>query len=188
MNSNRQRFDPVAYIKTPQVILRIVSLVFAIVVFACIADGVANFSPRSHCLYAQDRNACNYGTVIGALAFVACLAFLAIDALLPGYGYGSSFKKNALVADAVFSTLWTLMWFVGFCLLAERWRNTVIGALSVFGFRRLRAFDAGGGRGYYTEPFDGDPDYSSFPDFSESYQKSPFTSERETSDAQPPPY
>ena len=148
MNSNRQRFDPVAYIKTPQVILRIVSLVrkelrkrlakkvsplnspglqvFAIVVFACIADGVANFSPRSHCLYAQDRNACNYGTVIGALAFVACLAFLAIDALLPGYGYGSSFKKNALVADAVFSTLWTLMWFVGFCLLAERWRNTVI--------------------------------------------------------------
>ena len=95
---------------------------FAIIVFGCIADGVDSGSAlfSGYCSY-DDENACNYGIAIGVIAFIACIAFLVLDGLVMNRDDG--LKKSVIYADLMFSGLWTLMWFIGFCYLTDRWRT-----------------------------------------------------------------
>ena len=86
--------------------------------FGCIADGVDS---SSGCWYNGDQNACNYGIAIGVIAFIACIAFLVLDGLVMSRD-DDLLKKSVIYADLVFSALWTLMWFVGFCYITDRWR------------------------------------------------------------------
>eukprot|EP00118_Oscarella_pearsei_P026510 m.310012 g.310012 ORF g.310012 m.310012 type:complete len:205 (+) comp49109_c0_seq1:48-662(+) len=193
-------FDAGTYFKTPRVIIRLLSLVFSIVVFGCIADGVAGHGPGD-CAYGDgDLNACGYGIAVGVIAFLGCLAFLIVDGFYEQKD--DVFKKRSTIADLAFSLLWTFMWFVGFCYLTDRWRTahkseyrTKIrdsaqaaiafsffsiaswAVLTVMAFRRLRQINADN-FGYTEPPPTGDAGYSSFPaqaDLSESYQKPPFT-------------
>ena len=103
--------------------------IFSAIVFGCISDSVdtgyvykIGNEVFASCAYNKDNRVCNYGVATGVIAFVGSVVFLIVDAF---YEFlGAAFKKNSTFADLVFSALWTLMWFVGFCYLADRWRVT----------------------------------------------------------------
>ncbi len=113
-------FDPIAFVKKPQVILRGVAWLFAIIVFGCISDKGWIFGV---CAFNYDRNACNFGVTVGVVAFLACMAFLVVDALFDNMS-NVQYRKYAVLSDLVFSGFWLFMWFVCFCYLADAWRQT----------------------------------------------------------------
>ncbi|XP_062868641.1 synaptogyrin-2b [Trichomycterus rosablanca] len=119
-------FDFVNFLKQPQTILRLLSWVFAIVVFATItAEGYVNDAHDSQvkCVFNQNEGACNYGVGIGIIAFFGAVAFLVADAYLPMMSSAQE-RRRLVIADLGFSGLWTFLWFVGFCLLANQWGKT----------------------------------------------------------------
>ncbi|XP_050391093.1 synaptogyrin-2 [Patella vulgata] len=206
-------FDPVLYIKKPQVILRLVSLIFSIVVFGCISSKAYN--SKHQCQMNNDMNACGYGMGIGVLAFLICIAFLVIDAMFENLS-SIQHRKYVVMADLGISAGWTFLWFVGFCYLTDAWRKTSTtdqfyeygndniqaaiafsffsiftwAASTFFAFRQYRmgAQDAFAS-GYDPEPNVSSP-YSSFPgsDTGDPYQQPPFSQQKEVPDFQPPTY
>lgn len=119
-------FDFQKFVRQPQTIVRILSWIFAIVVFACVtAEGYVNphFSQKATCIFNQNDSACHYAVGIGVMAFMACLAFLIVDAYLPLMSSAQE-RKYAVMADLGFSGAWTFLWFVCFCLLASQWGRT----------------------------------------------------------------
>jgi hypothetical protein len=113
-------FDPMAFIKKPQVILRIASWLFAVIVFGCISsqgrwEGI--------CQYNEDPNACGFGVAIGVLAFLGLIVLLVLDALFENISSIQQ-RKYAVLGDVIFSGVWTFLWFVNFCYLADSWRRT----------------------------------------------------------------
>ncbi|XP_078712889.1 synaptogyrin-1-like isoform X3 [Lampetra fluviatilis] len=118
-------FDPVAFMKQPHSILRVVSWFFSIVVFGCIVNEgyTNNQGSKLHCIFNGNGDACRYGITIGVVAFFACVAFLALDAYFPQISSVKD-RKRAVLADLAFSAFWAFMWFVGFCLLTNQWRET----------------------------------------------------------------
>ncbi|KAI0236574.1 Synaptogyrin-1 [Lamellibrachia satsuma] len=116
------QFDYLVYIKKPQVILRAVSWLFAIIVFGCIRS--QGYYEGSTCLYG-DRNACNFGVAIGVLAFLGLMGFLILDALFDNIS-SVQHRKYVVIADMAFSGFWTFMWFVCFCYLTNKWNNTSV--------------------------------------------------------------
>jgi len=117
-------FDFVEFIKRPTTISRVVSIVFAIVVFGCIS--AAGYEGDSHdCIFNKNADACHYGVAIGVLAFLACLLFLAVDVQFSSIS-NMGMRRQLVTADLGFSGIWTFLWFVGFCFLADQWRKTSI--------------------------------------------------------------
>ncbi|XP_030628580.1 synaptogyrin-2b [Chanos chanos] len=119
-------FDLISFVKKPQTIVRILSWVFAIVVFACITgEGYVNVStsPEAKCVFNQNDGACHYGVGIGVIAFLACVVFIILDAYFPLISNAND-RKYIVVADLVFSGAWTFLWFVCFCFLANQWSHT----------------------------------------------------------------
>ncbi|XP_045214490.1 synaptogyrin-2-like [Mercenaria mercenaria] len=211
-------FDPVSFIKRPQVILRIVSWVFSIIVFGCISAGGYY---RDHCQM-RDSGACGYGIGIGVTAFLLCIGFLIIDVLFDNMS-SVQHRKYAVLADLVVSALWTFLWFVGFCFLTDQWRRRddmkqyvaphghgkdniqasiafsffsifTWAALAFFAFRRYRE---GTSETFTTGYQDNQQQnqsspYSSFPgsDASDPYQQPPFSNQKsgDIPDYQPPTY
>ncbi|XP_048871500.1 synaptogyrin-2b [Brienomyrus brachyistius] len=120
-------FDPVSFIQRPQTVLRLLSWVFAIVVFGSItAEGYIN--PSIHvqevkCMFNQNDSACSYGVAVGVLAFLACIAFLVLDVLFPHISNAMQ-RKYIVIGDLIFSGIWSFLWFVCFCLLANQWSHT----------------------------------------------------------------
>ena len=135
-------FDPIAFLRKPQVILRLVGIVSvapctrftrescqtgvchlqlcAIIVFACISDKVY---VNGTCYYDEDDSACQYGIAIGVIAFGACLAFLFVDFFVDRLS-NAQMRMYMVLTDLVFSAIWAFMWFVGFCYLTDKWRKT----------------------------------------------------------------
>ncbi|GFS19646.1 synaptogyrin [Elysia marginata] len=204
-------FDPIEFIKRPQVILRCVSVIFAIVVFGCISSG-GWYAKK--CIMNDDDNACGYGTGIGVLAFLICLGFLVVDAFFENLS-SVQHRKYAVLADLGISGLWTFLWFVGFCYLTDAWRRTDKGpdqehgrnnvqaaiAFSFFSiftwagltFLAVRRYRMGAqeafASGYDQDPNASSP-YSSFPgsETGDPYQQPPFSQQKETPDYQQPTY
>ncbi|KAK1886335.1 Synaptogyrin-1 [Dissostichus eleginoides] len=119
-------FDPVTFFQQPQTILRIVSWIFSIVIFGCIAnEGYINRpdTAEEFCIFNKNQNACNYGVFMGSMAFLCCLAFLALDVYFPQISSVKD-RKKAVLADIGLSAFWSFMWFVGFCFLANQWQVT----------------------------------------------------------------
>ncbi|KAI5616637.1 synaptogyrin-2, partial [Silurus asotus] len=119
-------FDFFKFIKQPLTIVRFLSWVFAIVVFATItAEGYINSKDSSQvvCMFNQNDGACNYGVGIGIIAFFASSAFLFADAYLP-FMSSAQERKRLVMADLGFSGVWTFLWFVCFCVLANQWSKT----------------------------------------------------------------
>ncbi|XP_035254235.1 synaptogyrin-1-like isoform X2 [Anguilla rostrata] len=117
-------FDPLTFFRQPQTILRIVSWLFAIVIFGSIAnEGYVNRPDEveEFCIFNRNQNACNYGVAMGTLAFVCCMAFLALDIYFPQISSVKD-RKKAVLADIGVSAFWSFMWFVGFCFLANQWQ------------------------------------------------------------------
>ncbi|GCB60443.1 synaptogyrin-3a [Scyliorhinus torazame] len=122
--------DPISFLKQPQTILRILSWVFSIVVFASIVnEGYVNkSSDYLYCVFNKNNNACNYGIAIGIIAFFGCILFLTLDIYFPQISSVKD-RKHVVLGDLGFSGLWTFLWFVGFCFLVNQWQMTSIGDL-----------------------------------------------------------
>ncbi|XP_053471995.1 synaptogyrin-3b isoform X2 [Ictalurus furcatus] len=118
-------FDPITFAKRPQTILRFLAWVFSMVVFGSIVnEGYVNMgSERLHCVFNKNEDACNYGIIIGVLAFLASLCFLALDVYFPQISSVKD-RKRAVLLEMGFSGLWAFLWFVGFCFLANQWSRT----------------------------------------------------------------
>lgn len=116
-----QAFDPLGFIKKPQVILRIVSILFAVIVFGCIAS--EDLYGEGKCPLDEDGHACGFGITIGVIAFLVCVVFLLIDARFDSFSNVKT-RKRAVIVDMAFSGIWSLVWFITFCYLANSWRNT----------------------------------------------------------------
>lgn len=119
-------FDLQNFMRLPQTILRILSWVFSIVVFATItAEGYMNIRSKEEltCMFNSNNGACNFGVGIGVLAFLACVIFLVLDAYFPQISNAME-RKGIVLGDLVFSSVWTFLWFICFCFLANQWSRT----------------------------------------------------------------
>ncbi|KAK1162266.1 hypothetical protein AOXY_G18632 [Acipenser oxyrinchus oxyrinchus] len=210
-------FDFMHFAQQPQTISRVLSWVFAIIVFACItAEGYINPSGTSveHCVFGGSLDACHYGVGIGLLAFLAATAFFILDIYFPQISNANK-RKYIVIADLVFSGVWSFLWFVGFCFLTNKWvtmtetplvgsdsARAVItfsffsiftwGLLACFALRRYRQ-----GMGEFPQSYtDPAPDttgsYAEYPPVGvESYQQPPFVANPDPSGEggyQPPVY
>uniref|UniRef100_A0A096LQX9 Synaptogyrin n=1 Tax=Poecilia formosa TaxID=48698 RepID=A0A096LQX9_POEFO len=120
-------FDFYKFIRQPQTIVRVLSWVFALVVFACITtEGYVNppSSAQAKCIFNQSDSACQYAVGIGVIAFLACVGFLMLDIYIP-FMSNAQDRKYIVMADLGFSGAWTFLWFVCFCVLTSQWSHTL---------------------------------------------------------------
>jgi len=115
------RFDPLTFIRKPQVIFRLVALFFSILVFGCIASD--DLYESGKCPFNEDEGACKFGIWIGVIAFLACLFFLVVDARFDAMSNVNT-RRRAVIADLVFSGTWAFVWFICFCYLTNAWSKT----------------------------------------------------------------
>lgn len=119
-------FDLMSFVKQPQTIVRFLSWLFSIVVFATITgEGYVNNLQSSElkCMFNGNNSACNFGLSIGVLAFLASVIFLMLDAYLPQISNAKE-RKHIVTADLAFSGIWMFLWFICFCVLANQWSHT----------------------------------------------------------------
>ncbi|XP_038834464.1 synaptogyrin-1-like [Salvelinus namaycush] len=117
-------FNPITFFQQPHTILRILSWFFSIVIFGSIAnEGYVNRPDEAQefCIFNRNQNACNYGLFMGTMAFLCCLAFLALDVYFPQISSVKD-RRKAVLADVGVSAFWSFMWFVGFCFLTNQWQ------------------------------------------------------------------
>ncbi|CAI5790798.1 synaptogyrin-4 [Podarcis lilfordi] len=115
--------DLVHFFIRPQIIARILAGVLSLTIFASlVTEGYQNLTNSSqlHCVLNDNGTACCYGITVGILAFLHCLLFLGFDVYEPSITT-HKFKYTILVLDVTFSIIWTCLWFVGFCFLANQW-------------------------------------------------------------------
>lgn len=62
------------------------------------------------CLYGADQNACNYGIVVGVMAFLACISFLICDAFFHQIS-NVDHRKYCVIMDMGFSGTGNRLWF-----------------------------------------------------------------------------
>ncbi|XP_078036898.1 synaptogyrin [Augochlora pura] len=193
-------FDPIAFVQRPQVILRGVCLLFAIIVFGCISNKgyITEEGGEEVCLYNKDHNACNYGIGIGVLAFLASIGFLIGEYLFEQMSSVKT-RKHFVLLDLGFSGFWAFLYFVGFCYLTNAWNksetpldnygvNNVQSAIAFsffsiftwagcawFAFQRFKqGTDAAFAPSYEADPVGG-TGYTSYPDATDTgYQDPPF--------------
>ncbi|XP_076382267.1 synaptogyrin [Megalopta genalis] len=193
-------FDPIAFVQRPQVILRAVCLLFAIIVFGCISNKgyITKEGGEEVCLYNGDHNACNYGIGIGVLAFLASIGFLIGEYLFEQMSSVKT-RKHFVLLDLGFSGFWAFLYFVGFCYLTNAWNksekpdnnygvNNVQSAIAFsffsiftwagcawFAFQRFKqGTDAAFAPSYEADPVGG-TGYTSYPDATDTgYQDPPF--------------
>lgn len=70
-------------------------------IFGCIAnEGYINRPDEveEYCIFNRNQNACNYGVFMGSMAFLCCMAFLALDIYFPQISSVKD-RKKAVLAD-----------------------------------------------------------------------------------------
>lgn len=195
-------FDFWSFIKQTQTIVRLLCWLFSIVVFATIInEGYTNHHQGvdTTCMFNQNDSACSYAVGIGILAFLASVAFIVLDAYFPQISNAKD-RKYIVLGDLVFSGVWTFLWFVCFCVLANLWSKTKVevflvpadaaravvafaffstatwALLTVLAFRRYRLGMDEIGIGYNDPATDHASPYpSAYPGGPDGYQQSPFT-------------
>ncbi|XP_074513188.1 synaptogyrin-1-like isoform X2 [Sebastes fasciatus] len=117
-------FDPLTFIRQPQTVVRIVCWLFSIVILGCVAnEGYVNRPEEveESCIFNRNQHACNYAVAMGTLCFLCSTGFLALDVYFPQIT-GVKDRKKAVMADIAVSGFWCVVWFVGFCFLANQWQ------------------------------------------------------------------
>ncbi|KAJ7989831.1 hypothetical protein DPEC_G00308570 [Dallia pectoralis] len=135
-------FNFLHFIKQPQTIVRLLSWVFSVVVFATItAEGYFNNSQENvtKCIFNQNDSACGFGVGVGLLAFLACIIFIILDAYFPQISSATE-RKKIVIGDLAFSGVWTFFWFICFCVLANQWSHTTEPAIPIDAARAVVAF------------------------------------------------
>jgi hypothetical protein len=117
-------FQIVAFLKKPQVILRLLGWLFSIVVFGCISSsGWVTVESNKVCTFNGVSSACGYGTFVGVVAFLGLMVFLVIDAMFDNLS-NVLHRKYVIIADMAFSGIWSFLWFICFCYLTNLWNKT----------------------------------------------------------------
>lgn len=117
-------FNPVEFVQRPQVILRLLNILFSIIVFGSISSKGYQFDGKKEvCLYNSDGNACNYGVGIGVIAFLAAALLLAGEYFFPQMSSVKT-RRHYVMGDAGFSGFWSFLYGVGFIYLASSWSKT----------------------------------------------------------------
>eukprot|EP00128_Syssomonas_multiformis_P007313 Colp12_sorted_trinity150504_noHs@463 len=106
-------------LRKPSFVLRVLEWLFAIIVFACIADKV---KAGDVCLYNGNSDACGYGIGIGVIAFLLAMLFMTIE--IVGERLGTA-KRIFDIVELGLTAIWTFLWFVGFCFLTDQWRKSI---------------------------------------------------------------
>ena len=129
---NFQALDPLEFGKQVllkfEIYLRMAAVLFAIIVFSCIADKALyeeaseQGQPTIICLYNYDNNACNYGIAVGILAFLSNLLFLCMDVFMEVIIHPLIYRIISLCM-LIFNMVWGFNWFVLFCVLVNRWNS-----------------------------------------------------------------
>ncbi|XP_014707685.3 synaptogyrin-4 [Equus asinus] len=118
--------EAVQFLKRPKTITRICAGIFALIIFSSLlTDGYQNKTDSSqlHCVLNSNNTACSFSVGAGLLAFLCCLAFLVLDAH-EGRIASTRFKSAFQLLDFILAVLWTAVWFVGFCFLANQWQHS----------------------------------------------------------------
>lgn len=117
-------FDPMTFLKQPITALRLLSWVFSVVVLGCISnEGFLNRpdSPLDFCVFNGNAAACHFGVTTATLALLLSSALLALDLYFPQISSVRD-KKRAVGFDIVMTGLFSLLWFILFCFLANQWQ------------------------------------------------------------------
>ncbi|XP_023505794.1 synaptogyrin-4 isoform X1 [Equus caballus] len=118
--------EAVQFLKKPKTITRICAGIFALIIFSSLlTDGYQNKTDSSqlHCVLNSNNTACSFSVGAGLLAFLCCLAFLVLDAHESRIA-STHFKSAFQLLDFILAVLWTAVWFVGFCFLANQWQHS----------------------------------------------------------------
>ncbi|XP_062993517.1 synaptogyrin-4 [Elgaria multicarinata webbii] len=118
--------DMVHFLIRPQIIARTLAGVFSLTIFASLVnEGYQNLTTSSQlrCVLNDNGAACCYGITVGVLSFLQCILFWGFD-LYEASINSHKFKYAILVLDVTFSIIWTCLWFVGFCFLANQWNRS----------------------------------------------------------------
>ncbi|XP_075231120.1 synaptogyrin isoform X1 [Lycorma delicatula] len=121
-------FDPFTFVQRPQVILRAVCLLFAIIVFACISSQGWMYDETEKtevCLFNRDASACHYGEGVAILAFLASIGFLGGEYLFEQMSSVKT-RKHYVLLDLGYSGFWAFLYFISFCYLANQWSNAQV--------------------------------------------------------------
>lgn len=119
-------FDLVTFLKQPITTLRLLSWIFSVVVVACISnEGYLNRpdSPLDLCVFNGNAAACRFGVTTATLALLISSALFALDVYFPQISSVRD-RKRAVGADILLSGVWSVLWFVTFCFLANQWQVT----------------------------------------------------------------
>ncbi|XP_020014421.2 synaptogyrin-2 isoform X3 [Castor canadensis] len=98
-------FDLQRFLAQPQVVARVLCLIFALIVFSCIfGEGYSNSSESAqlYCVFNHNEDACRYGSAIGVLAFLASAFFFVVDIYFPQISNATD-RKYLVIADLLFS-------------------------------------------------------------------------------------
>ncbi|EHB05508.1 Synaptogyrin-4 [Heterocephalus glaber] len=118
--------ETVRFLRRPKSITRILSGVFALVVFSSLlTDGYQNTteSPQLHCVLHSNHTACSLAVGAGILTFLSCLVFLALDAHR-AHVVNTHLKVVLRLLDIILAVLWAVIWFMGFCFLVNQWHHS----------------------------------------------------------------
>ncbi|XP_037372784.1 synaptogyrin-4 isoform X2 [Talpa occidentalis] len=118
--------EAVRFLKRPKTIARIFAGVFSLVVFSSLlTDGYQNKADSSklHCVLNSHTPACSFAVGAGLLAFLTSLLFLLLDAQEARIA-NTRFKTAFQLLDFILAVLWTGIWFVGFCFMANQWQHS----------------------------------------------------------------
>ncbi|XP_075896634.1 synaptogyrin-1-like [Nelusetta ayraudi] len=119
-------FDLLTFIRQPQTLVRILCWVFSVVVLGCVAnEGYVNRPEEveEFCIFNRSQSACSSALAVGTLCFLCSSAFLLLDVYFPQIS-GVKDRKRAVMADILVSAIWSLVWFLDFCFLANQWQRS----------------------------------------------------------------
>ncbi|CRL07523.1 CLUMA_CG020488, isoform A [Clunio marinus] len=198
------RFDPIAFIQRPPIIIRAVCWLFSIIVFGSIASNgyMKDENEKDVCIINGNGSVCSYTVWAGLVAFFASMAFIAGEYLFEQMSSAKS-RKHYVVADLGFSAFLAFLYFVGFCYISSQWSKSpdppngvgsgnvtcaiLFSFLSVFTwggcayFAFLR-YKAGVTEIPFQSTYESDPNnqaaYTSYANDNEQYQEPPFSQQQ----------
>lgn len=97
----------------------------AIISFGCISSQgwQLDEKKKEFCIINNNSTACNYGVGIGVIAFLGSMGFLAGEYFFEQMSSVKT-RKHYVMADLGFSALWSFLYFIGFCYLANQWSKS----------------------------------------------------------------
>jgi hypothetical protein len=111
---------------------RLLSLVFAVVVFATIANAdsdvsTTQFSSNETCVYGGEDSTCRLAIGVGVFSFslVTILAFFDVLIYIATRKWTEKWKKPFSLLDMLFSFTLAIVWFALFIILVKAWSSSL---------------------------------------------------------------